>query len=178
MCNSWNFQWRCTNETFWYIFKMWNYQSFMQCRLWPYMVELIESAVLAFKESPWKWQCVFYCLLVICNSKVPKFIHEKVFLLTASLRCKTLLNLKKSGKMLCFLHSHYQFYSFCKVNIVSSYPDATLKPQIRSHKKFAIIMRIEDPLFGVPLTKGTNQTGTNCISQHWQKAEYKVILSQ
>lgn len=81
--------------------------------------------------------------------------------------------------MLCVLHSHYQFYSFCKVNIVPSYPDATLKPQIRSHKKFAIILRrIEDPLFGVSLTMGTNQTGKSCISQHWQKAEGKVILSQ
>lgn len=87
MCNSWNFQWRYTNESFRYIFKMWNYQSFMHCRLWPHTAELIESAVLALKVSPSKWQCVFYCLLVICNSKVPKFMHEEVFLPTASLHC-------------------------------------------------------------------------------------------
>lgn len=92
MCNSWNFQWRYTNESFRYIFKMWNYQSFMHCRLWPHTAELIESAVLALKVSPSKWQCVFYCLLVICNSKVPKYMHEKVFLPTAILHCKTLLN--------------------------------------------------------------------------------------
>lgn len=66
----------------------------MQCRLWPYMVELIESAVPALKRPLCKWQCVFYCLFVICNSKVLKIIHEKVFLLSASLHCKTLLDLR------------------------------------------------------------------------------------
>lgn len=137
MCNSWNFQWRYMNESFRYIFKMWNYQSFMHCRLWPHTAELIESAVLALKVSPWKWQCVFYCLLVICNSKMPKFMHEKVFLPTASLHCKTLLNPRIRVDALFLAFTSLVLWFLQTKSCAWLFQDAALKLQIRPHKKFA-----------------------------------------